>query len=159
MRDYPKECIENEKFHNTCIFIFGLHIICDECIFCSRNDSENADEAATFTVKQACRLVAITGSITLVPYHFDHAQWGWDNMATILLTTFSDSFSYKKSRALIRITLKFVHHGSNDNTWALVQVMAGCRIGYKPLSEPIMAQFFDANMRHLASIPGMFTSR
>ena len=33
--------------------------------------------------------------------------------------------------------------GSIDNMSALVQIMAGCRIGNKPLSDPMMTQFTD----------------
>ena len=37
-----------------------------------------------------------------------------------------------------KISLKFVPKGSIDNKAALVQVMAWCRIGDKPLSEPML---------------------
>ena len=45
---------------------------------------------------------------------------------------------------LIRISLKFVPRGPIDNRPALVQVMAWCQIGDKPLSEPMWTQFTDA---------------
>ena len=51
-------------------------------------------------------------------------------------------------RILIQISLKFVPMSPIDNKPALVQVMAWRRIGDKPLSEPVMAQFTDAYMRH-----------
>ena len=38
----------------------------------------------------------------------------------------------------IKISLKFVAKGSIDNILALVQIMAQCRPGDKPLSEPMM---------------------
>ena len=38
----------------------------------------------------------------------------------------------------IKISLKFVSKGSINNIPALVQVMAWCRLGDKPLSEPMM---------------------
>ena len=52
----------------------------------------------------------------------------------------------------IKISLKFVPKGPINNIPALVQIMAWCRIGDKPLSEPMMAQFNDAYMRHSASM-------
>ena len=43
---------------------------------------------------------------------------------------------------LIQIPLKFVPRGPIDNNEALVQIMA-CRLfGAKPLSEPMLTQFF-----------------
>ena len=49
---------------------------------------------------------------------------------------------------LIEISLKFVPYGLVDNSQALVQIMAWRRIGDKPFSEPILAKFTDAYMRH-----------
>ena len=53
---------------------------------------------------------------------------------------------------LIKISLKFVPKGPIDNDPALVKIMAWRRIGDKPLSEPMLALFTDAYMRHSASI-------
>ena len=50
--------------------------------------------------------------------------------------------------SLIRISLKFVPQGLNDNKSALVQAMALCQLGDKPLHGPLMAQFTDVYMRH-----------
>ena len=48
----------------------------------------------------------------------------------------------------MRISLMFVPKGPNDNSSALVQVMA-CRLfGAKPLPETMLIQFTDAYMRH-----------
>ena len=52
----------------------------------------------------------------------------------------------------IKISLKFVPKGPINNIPALVQIMAWRRTGDKPLSEPMMAQFNDAYMRHSASM-------
>ena len=41
----------------------------------------------------------------------------------------------------IQISLKFVPKGPINNIPALVQMMAWCRPGDKPLSEPVMAKF------------------
>ena len=49
---------------------------------------------------------------------------------------------------LIKFSLKFVRKGPIDNNPALVQTMASCRIGDKPLSEPRLTRFTDAYMRH-----------
>ena len=51
----------------------------------------------------------------------------------------------------IRISLKFVPKGPIDDKSALVQLMevtAWQRTGDKPFSEPMMALFADAYMRH-----------
>ena len=42
----------------------------------------------------------------------------------------------------------FVSEGPLDKKWALVRVMARCRIGGKPLPEPILTRVTDAFMRH-----------
>ena len=42
-----------------------------------------------------------------------------------------------------------------DNMPALVQIMAWRRPGGKPLSEPMMVWFTNANMHHLASVSWM----
>ena len=52
----------------------------------------------------------------------------------------------------IKISLTFVPKGPINNIPALVQIMAWRRTGDKPLSEPMMTQFNDAYMRHLASM-------
>ena len=52
----------------------------------------------------------------------------------------------------IKISLKFVPKVPIDNIPALVQIMAWRRTGDKLLSEPMMAQFNDAYMRHSARI-------
>ena len=49
----------------------------------------------------------------------------------------------------IEISLKFVPKGSVDYKSALVQIMAWCRAGDKPLSEPMMS-CIDAYMRLMA---------
>ena len=49
---------------------------------------------------------------------------------------------------MINISLKFVPNGQINNIPALVQIMVWRQIGDKPLSEPMMAQFNDAYMRH-----------
>ena len=51
-----------------------------------------------------------------------------------------------------QISLKFVLKGPIDNKSALVQVMAWCRTGDKPLSEPMMVSFSGGNMRYSASV-------
>ena len=48
----------------------------------------------------------------------------------------------------IEISLKFVPDGSIKDKSALIQVMAWCRTGTKPLSEPMMTQFNQAKWRH-----------
>ena len=49
---------------------------------------------------------------------------------------------------LIRIAPNFVSNGPIDSKPALVQVMAWCRTGDKPSSEPMFNHFINAYMRH-----------
>ena len=48
----------------------------------------------------------------------------------------------------VRVSRKFVPLGPIDHKSALVQVMARCQTGDKPLPEPMLTQFTDAYMRH-----------
>ena len=48
----------------------------------------------------------------------------------------------------IWISLKFVPEGPIHIKSVLVQVMACCLFGNKPLPEPMLAQFIDAYMWH-----------
>ena len=57
-------------------------------------------------------------------------------------------FINENDRILIQISLKFVHMSLIDNKPALVQVMAWCRRGDKPLPEPMLTWFTDTYMRH-----------
>ena len=57
-------------------------------------------------------------------------------------------FANEKFCILIEISLNFVPKGPIDNNQASVYIMAWCRIGDKPLSEPMLTQFTDAYMRH-----------
>ena len=50
------------------------------------------------------------------------------------------------------IRWKFVSQGPIDSNIALIQIMAWCWTGDKPLSEPMMAKVGDAFMCHLASM-------
>ena len=52
----------------------------------------------------------------------------------------------------MKISLKFVPQGPVNNIPALVQIMAWRQPSDKSLSEPKMAYFDDAYMRHLASM-------
>ena len=52
----------------------------------------------------------------------------------------------------IWISLKYILRSPIVIMPALVQIMARCRTGNKPLSEPMMAQFIDTYLHHLASM-------
>ena len=70
-------------------------------------------------------------------------------MASILADDiFKHIFWNENVRILILISLKFEPKDPIDNKSALVQVMAWCRIGDKPLPEAMMTQFTDTYMRH-----------
>ena len=57
-------------------------------------------------------------------------------------------FVNEKFYILIKILLKFVPNGSNDYDPTSVEVMAWCRKGDKPLSEPMQTKFTDPYMPH-----------
>ena len=70
-------------------------------------------------------------------------------MAVILADNiFKYIFLNENDRITIQISLNFVPMSPTDNMPALVQVMAWCRTGDKPLSEPMLTQFIDPYMRH-----------
>ena len=52
--------------------------------------------------------------------------------------TFKRMFLNEDARISIKISLKFVPKGPINNNPALVHIMAWCRPGDKPLSEPMM---------------------
>ena len=70
-------------------------------------------------------------------------------MAAILADDiFNCIFLNENDRILIKISLKYVPSCPIEHKPALVQVMAWCRTGDKPLPGPMMTQFTDAYMRH-----------
>ena len=70
-------------------------------------------------------------------------------MAAILADdNFKCIFLNKNDVIPIQIALQIITRSSIDNKSALVQVMAWCRTGGKPLSELMLTQFNDAYMRH-----------
>ena len=74
-------------------------------------------------------------------------------MATISQTMFSNAFSSMKMfKFLSKFSLKFIPKGPIDNKPALVQIMAWCRTGDKPLFEPMMAYVAKAYMYYSASM-------
>ena len=70
-------------------------------------------------------------------------------MAAILADDiFKCIFLNENDRIPIQISLKFVPRSPIDNKLALVQVMAWCWTGDKPLPEPMLTQFTDMYMWH-----------
>ena len=71
-------------------------------------------------------------------------KWGFNTlrprqMDAISQTTFSSAFSWNENFWIsIKMSLKFVPKGPNNNIRALVQIMAWHGPGDKPLSEPMM---------------------
>ena len=65
---------------------------------------------------------------------------GRDKMAAIWADNiFKLIFLYENCYVWSWISLKFVGRGRINNNQALVQIMAWCQTGTKPLSEPMMA--------------------
>ena len=72
-----------------------------------------------------------------------------EKMATILADDiFKCNFLNKNDKIPIQISLKLVSRSPIDNKPALVQGMALCRTGKKPLPKPMMAEFTDTCMQH-----------
>ena len=70
-------------------------------------------------------------------------------MAAILADdNFKCIFLNENDRIPSWISLKFVPRSVIDNIPALVQVMAWCQTGDKPLPEPMLTHITDAYMRH-----------
>ena len=76
------------------------------------------------------------------PYRtFFLTHWGRGEIDTILQTTSSNIFSLNENIWIsIKISMKFIPRGSINNFPALVQIMAWCRPGDKPLSEPMIVR-------------------
>ena len=80
-------------------------------------------------------------------YTFAHLPL--DKMAASLADNiFKWIFLNESDKILIWISLKFIPRSPIDNKPDLVQVMAWRRTGDKALSEPVMAQFTHAYLRH-----------
>ena len=54
----------------------------------------------------------------------------------------------EKSCVMIRISMRFLPKDPINNKLAMVQVMAWCRTGNKPLPEPMLTQLLNAYMWH-----------
>ena len=66
-------------------------------------------------------------------------HWGRDKMTDILQTTFSNAYTWMKIyKFRWKNSLKFVLYGLINNIPALVQIMAWCRSGGKPISDLMM---------------------
>ena len=74
-------------------------------------------------------------------------------MATLFAVDNFKCISVNENDCLsIKISLKFVSKDPIDNKPELVQIMTWGRLGDKPLSAPMIAQFTDAYMRHSGSM-------
>ena len=86
-----------------------------------------------------CRLWASHNAGMFIAYQ-RLTHWGRDRMDAISQTTISSAFSWMKMFELRSISLRIVPKGSINTILALVQIMAWCRPGDKPLSEPMMVR-------------------
>ena len=82
----------------------------------------------------------------------DLTHWGRDKMAITLADICKCNFINENILISIKNSLNFVPEGPIDNKSTWGQVMVWHQIGDKPLPEPMMTQFDDAYMRHLASM-------
>ena len=87
---------------------------------------------------------------------------GWDDLAHWVRSEqngwhfeddiFKCTFENETYCILIIFSLKFVPDGAVDNKSSFVQLMAWCRIGNKPLSEPMMTQLTNSLCLHFATM-------
>ena len=92
-----------------------------------------------------------TQAVTIVGC--DLTQWGLNKMADIFADgTFNGIFLKAICYDLIQISLKFVPKDPIDHKSSLVQVMAWCRTGNKPLHEPMMTLFIGDYIHHQTSM-------
>ena len=84
----------------------------------------------------------------IVPAHIINSSPSVQNGRHFADDLFGCILVNEKFCILIKISLKFVPEGTTDNNPALVYIMALCRIGNKPLSEPTLTRFTDAYIRH-----------
>ena len=73
------------------------------------------------------------------------------NVGNLAAMFADDTFSYNFSKYNVCILIqigRFFPWGLNNNTWTLVQVMAGCRTDDKPLANPIIIKFAVASLHH-----------
>ena len=105
-------------------------------------------------IKSTCIIQLNTeGKIVIIYRTFSIQHTEADKMATISQNhIFKCIFLNENVRISIKMSLKFVPKGPIDNMPALVQIMAWCQTGNKPLSEPKVAKVTDTNMRHSASM-------
>ena len=74
---------------------------------------------------------------------------GQNKMANIMQMIFLNVFSLKRNLYSALNITKTVFQAPIYNKLALVQVMAWCRTGNKPLPESMLMQFFDTTCRML----------
>ena len=79
-------------------------------------------------IRQSCRIQSMYN--TMRPRH-NGRHFADDIFKCIFLNEYAS--------IPIKISQKFIPKGSINNILALVQIMAWCRLGDKPLSEPVMA--------------------
>ena len=117
------------------------------------------DQIQTMLVKAAQDIKYPTNRLAIIAkmYHsaekccwIDLTYLPLDKIAAILAgENFKCIFWNENHRIPIWISLKFVPSRSPiGNKPALVQVMAWCRTGDKPLPEPMLTQFTNAYMQH-----------
>ena len=75
---------------------------------------------------------------------------GWDKGHCSASDIFKCNLYNENVWIFIKISLKFVPRFALDNSSALVKVKAWRQADDKPIYEPMMAWFIDADMRHLA---------
>ena len=76
----------------------------------------------------------------------------WSKWPPFRRRCFRMHFREWKFCTLIKNSLKFIPKGPIDITPAFVWIMHWCRIGDKPLSEPMLIRFTGAYMRHYGEI-------
>ena len=117
--------------------------------FYSRADLQYITWQAT---RQWMSLLGETKESTWLIVHLELIHWGRGKMATILRGEFQMQFLEWQLLKLKRNFIEIFSIGPDWHMSALVTTMAWRRAGGKPLFKPMMIQFTDAYMPHLASM-------
>ena len=87
-------------------------------------------QVSVYYSQQDGKCKMLNGALTHLPLEIIATILADDNFKCILMN--------ENDKILIQISLKFVPRSPIDNKPALVQVMAWCQTGHKPLPEPML---------------------
>ena len=140
-----QKCSIGQSLDDTCnLYLFQL-CFCNPSVRCQWNIFHSQSVLSNSDLRNQCvlnRTVRKWFLGRIFAFHSSHVamvcaaltHWGWEQIDDI----FKCIFLNENVWISIKISSKFVPKGSINNIPALVQIMAWCRPGDKPLSEPMM---------------------